>query len=117
MLSLQGNHEEGHRDFIEERYQQEIVAVQTKQRVSRFQAKAVVGRDKPNFKTRNYAGAVKAPPGTSDQLERNRVAAQITPNAGGQAKGNELSGAEELEVIGMSPSSGTKFTTTVNLAK
>ena len=111
------SHEVGHRDCIEERYQQEIVAVQTKQRVSRFQAKAVVDRDKPNFKTRNYACAVKATPGTSVQLERNRVVSQTTPNAAGQAKGNEPSGAEEVEVVCMSPSSGTMFTTTVNLAK
>ena len=103
--------------IVEERYQQEIVAVQTKQRVSRFQAKAVVDRDKPNFKTRNYAGAVESNPDTNDQRERHRVVSPNTPNAGSQVEVNEPSGAGEIEVVCMSLSSGPMFTTTVNLAK
>ena len=35
------NHEAGHRSCIEEKYQQEIVAVQTNQKVTRNQAKAM----------------------------------------------------------------------------
>ena len=46
-----------------------MVAVQTKQKVSRSQAKAVLDRNKPNFKTRDYACAVKSTPGANEQLE------------------------------------------------
>ena len=52
-------HEVGHRSCVEERYQQEIVSVQTRQRVSRYQAKAIVDREIPHIKTRNYAESVE----------------------------------------------------------
>ena len=48
------SHETGHSKCIEQRYQQEITSVLAKQRVSRNQAKAMVGRDQPNFRTMDY---------------------------------------------------------------
>ena len=54
-IHCEGNHEAGSELCVEHRYQQEIVAVQTKERVSRMQAKIIFDRNNPQFRKMNYA--------------------------------------------------------------
>ena len=103
------NHEAGHNTCTEQRYQQEITAVQARHRVSRNQAKAMVDRDQPNLRTKGCASAVK----TAISGEGVRTDAS---QASGTAAARHAE-IEEVEVVCMSLNSGKLFTETVNLSQ
>ena len=90
------------------------MAVQSKQSISRGQARAIVDRKKPNFRNMNYATAVKANAGIGEGNLERVTSPTVSSGTGQEAKG-EVVVAEEVEVVCMSPSSGTLFTRTVNL--
>ena len=115
-----GNHETGSETCVEHRYQEEILAVQTKERVSRMQAKSIFDRNNPHFKTMSYAGAIKVGRESEGNTEASSNTApqqqQHQRQEQQQHAGEEVAIEDEVEIVCMSPSSGQLFTQTINIA-
>ena len=66
------NHEAGNRACKEYKYEEELLAIQYRSRVSRAQASLIFNRENPQFRTMNYAKAAssitKATPGPSSTV-------------------------------------------------
>lgn len=108
----EGDHGTGSRMCKEYKYQEEILAVQSKERVTRQQAVLIFEQRNPQYKTMNYSEAVKG-----------RVTNERTRHVGTEADGEVVVTSEEAkrqdnrtEVVCMSPGSGELYTTKVNLA-
>ena len=99
-------HQAGNRECKEYRYQEEISAVQAKEKVTRNQAKAIFDRRNPAYKTMNYSRAAQQSQAVKPQQLKHQEAEKETQN---------VPQIQKTEIVCMSPQSGTLFTTTVEI--
>ena len=115
----EGNHEAGSNLCIEYKYQEEILSIQAKERVSRHQAKALLERRNPHFKATNYAEVARSNTiniasntnNSSTNSSRERKIKRQSASLGDERPAR----ISEVEVVCRSPTSGELFTTMVNL--
>ena len=124
----EGDHYIGARTCPWYKYEEEIVDIQTKNKVSRGQAKLTMDSRNPNWRM-NYAEIVKSDTAEFEKSERkgNRVTKSgELREMGRQARSKEdkerqqgqvgnIKTRAETEVVCMSPNTGSLFTTTVEL--
>ena len=99
----------GSRECQKYRSQAEILSVQVKKRVSRNQAKAILGERNPHFRKLSFAEAAKRNGVSSSVAEESREGLTIARVE------RAIKGNQRTEVVSMSPGSGELFTRTVNL--
>ena len=75
-------HAGGHRSCSEFRYQEEILALQSREHVNYSQAKALFDRINRNYKTMNFAKAVKE----DDRIRNRRTSRQEEENSNGETE-------------------------------
>ena len=115
-IHCEGNHEVGSELCVEHRYQQEIVAVQTKERVSRMQAKIIFDKNNSQFRIMNYAMVAKV--NTEGNKSTDRTSKSETQQQQQQVllQTEEVARQGEVEVVCMSPNSGHLYTQAINIA-
>ena len=106
------DHIAGSRTCLEYKYQEEILAVQVRERVTRNQARIIFDRRNPTFRSMNFSEAVKQV-GENIQKEGLPKADPKGEEARQQVKDKKED--RRTEVVCMSPGSGQLFTTRVHL--
>ena len=105
-------HIAGSRMCPEDKYQEEILAVQMRERVTRNQARIIFDRRNPTFRSMNFSEAVKQV-GENIRKEGSSIADSKVEEA--RQQGKDKKEDRRTEVVCMSPTSGQLFTTRVHL--
>ena len=103
--------------YVEYRYQEEILAIQSKEHVTRGQARAIFGENNPYFRKMNFSEATRADlQGEAKKIQgRSVINASKEVPPGSERQVSAGSKAVTTQVVCMSPGSGQLFTTKVNL--
>ena len=110
-LHCNEGHQTGNYRCREYKYQEEIIAVQVKERVTRAQAKAIVDRLKPHMRDMNYAEVLQAKENDKNGLQPGAIEKEQRTISQQKKRSQNT----EVDIVCVSPRSGNLYPTTVSL--